>query len=87
MARVEFKFDESAMKKLINDGVREVASRYQALLDELAISQVGRPLNEVKTALRSGWRKIGGDLTDPELTQYAEHLKDGERIEVRARQA
>jgi len=63
--------------------MRRIAADYQKLLDALASSHAGKPLEEVKAALRSGWQGLGGDLTDPELTQYAECVKEGRRIEIR----
>jgi hypothetical protein len=79
-----FKFDEraleAAVKKTANEGVRKIAAQHQALLDGLLDTHSGRPLDEVKEALRSGWQKLGGSLGDAELTQYAEYIRDGRRI-------
>ena len=81
-----FDFDRAAFDHAVNKGVRKVASTYQRLLDDLAVSQAGKPLEEVKAALLSGWRHIGGELTDPELTRFAQLLGDGHRIELRTQQ-
>lgn len=85
-----FSFDRAAfdrvLKQAANDGVRKVANNYQRLLDDLASTHVGRPLEEVKAALQAGWRRLGGELTDPELTRFAQLIKDGERIVFRVQQ-
>lgn len=85
-----FTFDRAALdravKQAANDGVRKVANNYQRLLDDLASTHAGSPLEEVKEALQAGWRRLGGELTDPELTRFAQLIKDGERIEFRVQQ-
>ena len=90
MSGFKFNFDADALQRVVkqaaNDGVRKIAADYQLLLDGLASSHAGRPLDEVKDALRAGWQQRGGDLTDPELTQYAEYIKEGRKIEIRPEQ-
>ena len=85
-----FTFDRTALdravKQAANDGVRKVANNYQRMLDDLASTYSGHPLEEVKAALQAAWRRLGGELTDPELTRFAQLTKDGERIEFRVQQ-
>ena len=42
----------------------------------------GRPVSEIKPALQREWKKIGGSITDPELTQYASSISEGVRIQI-----
>ncbi|MEU8928125.1 hypothetical protein AB0D10_45755 [Kitasatospora sp. NPDC048545] len=90
MSDFKFNFDagalERAVKQAANDGIRKLAADYQGLLDGLVSSHAGKPLAEVKAALQAGWQRLGGNLPDPELTQYAEYIKEGRRIEIRPQQ-
>lgn len=69
------KFKELAQQKLI-----ELSGQYQELLDDLTATQAGRPIGEIQSLLRLRWQQIGGDITDPELTAYAQQMSAGGRI-------
>ncbi|MHC1558190.1 hypothetical protein ACR9E3_04495 [Actinomycetospora sp. C-140] len=90
MAPSSFKFTkgglERAVREAARDGVQRLAERFQAVLDEVLATHAGRPVDEVKPVLQARWRAVndGADLTDPELTQYAQALSDGQRVVVRA---
>jgi hypothetical protein len=55
---------------------------YQQMLDRMEREFRGRPVDEIRPALRAAWKRIGGDLTDPELTTCARRIKDGDHVEV-----
>jgi hypothetical protein len=87
---VRFEFDRNEFDRVVrqaaNEGARKVAREFQRLLDDLAVTEAGKPLEEVKAALQSGWKRLGGELTDPELTRFAESLRNGSRIQMRPRE-
>jgi hypothetical protein len=83
-----FSFDidgfEKAFKKVGTDAFDQRAGEMQQTIDRLGRELKGQPLANAKVRLQSEWqRSIGGSITDPELTQYAEALVDGTRIEFK----
>jgi hypothetical protein len=43
----------------------------------------GRPVDSIKPALKRLFERRGGKITEPELTQYAEMISDGTKIEFK----
>jgi hypothetical protein len=80
----EFKFDKKALDEVVADAVKQRASEVQNLLDGLARSCAGKPVDEVKLTLKREWeRRPGARITDPELTRFATERAAGRRIDVR----
>jgi hypothetical protein len=75
-----FKFDERALNKVMQDAAAQVSRQVTAQLDGLRTQYAGRPLPEIKAALQRTMRGNGGSITDPELTQYAELIQANTRI-------
>lgn len=74
---------ERDLSKAVQGAVQDVAAEYQRMFDSLLRRYSGRPVSEVKPALEREWRRIGGQLSDPELTEYASHISSGTRIVMR----
>ena len=92
MARnAKIKIDRRGLKKAVEKAAekagRSIASDLTRALNGLTATYQGRPLEEVKQAVQSTWAKhsAGGSITDPELTQFAEEIAAGGRVEVRAK--
>ncbi|GHC37269.1 MULTISPECIES: hypothetical protein [Streptomyces rochei group] len=85
MARSNFSFDEGAFRKAARDGVAKMARTLTTALNGLKTQYQGKPIEDVKAAVQSTWSKHtgGGSITDPELTQFAEQIQQGGRVEVR----
>ncbi|MEW2266879.1 hypothetical protein [Streptomyces sp. NPDC047868] len=89
--RVKIKFDERGLKKAVQKAAektaRGMASDLTRALNGLTPTYQGRPLDEVKQAVQSTWKRHsgGGSITDPELTEFAEKIASGGRVEVRAK--
>lgn len=79
----DFKFDEKAFDKLAKELVKDEAKKLQKMMDDLARRYKGRPVAEVKSALAREWKKDGGKITDPELTEYATHISEGTHIKIK----
>ena len=81
----KFKFDKRALNKVVAKGVQSMASDLTKALNGLTAQYQGRPLDEIKPAVQRVWAKHsgGGSITDPELTQFAQQIHDGGRVEVR----
>lgn len=84
-----FKFNPRALERAVlqaaDGAVRRKADNLQTVVDNLERTHQGRPVDEVKVALRTAWRSAtgDGDITDPELTQWATHISEGRHINVR----
>jgi hypothetical protein len=84
---VEFSFDEDSIKGMINEAEQAKADQVEAVFDKVRLAAQGKSLDEVKAHLQREVRLIpGGDITDPELTSYAEALARGQRIDVKPKQ-
>ena len=79
-----FQFSERGLRDLAKQVVRDEAKDLQRRIDMLARRYKGRPIAEVKRALAAEWRRGGGTISDPELTDWATCIHDGTRIEFTA---
>lgn len=81
----KFKFDDRALKKAFNEGVRKMASDLTRGLNGLTAQYRGKPVEEIKPQIQRVWAKHsgGGSITDPELTEFAEQIQAGGRVTVR----
>lgn len=81
----KFEFDDRALKKAVNQGVQKMADDLTKALNGLTARYEGQPLEDIKPEIQRVWAKHsgGGSITDPELTQFAEQIQAGGRVEVR----
>ena len=81
---MEFSFDEDSIKEMINEAEQAKADQVEAVFDKVRFAAQGKSLDEVKAHLQREVRlTLGGDITDPDLTSYAEVLARGQRIGVK----
>ena len=84
----KFEFDQKALereiRKDIEAHVRDVSHDMTREIDLLRAQYAGRPIAEIKPALKRAWEKGGASITDPELTEYAQVISDGTRITFEA---
>lgn len=52
------------------------------MFDRLGRQFKGRPDSEIKPALRREWSRLGGSLSDAELTDYAQLISEGTSIKM-----
>lgn len=84
MAGIKFNGNfERDLNRAVQGQVKNIASEYQRMLDSLVRTHSGKPVSAIKPVLRRSWQLIGGDITDPQLTQYAQHISDGTKIRVK----
>jgi hypothetical protein len=77
-------FNEDAVRAMAREAVQQRADELQELYDRLLLTEAGKPVEDVKTALAREWRTtFDTELTDPELSDTAEVLASGTRIVVR----
>lgn len=84
MGAPSFSFDERALRDVIDSGMQGVTVSYQRLFDELRADYTGRPVEEIKPVLQARWRSVaGGEITDPQLSEWAQHIADGTDVQFR----
>jgi hypothetical protein len=76
---------EKQLRGAVQSGLEEVARDMTQELDGLRRRYEGRPVDEIKPAVARFFRDNGGSVTDPELTEYAQAISDGTRIEFNIR--
>lgn len=76
---------ERQLTRAIEPQMHEFVSHLQAAIDGLRPVYEGRPIEEIKPALQQAWANAndGARITDPHLTEYAEAIRIGRRIEIR----
>lgn len=74
------KLDRRALDRVVQDVVRDVRRDLQRSFDDLGRRYRGRPVPEVRSALRDSIRRHGGTASEPELTQWATAISEGTRI-------
>lgn len=81
----DFKFDKRAIDKMARELVQDEAKDIQKTLDGLLRRYEGRPVPEVKQALKREWTRRGGSISDAEAQDWATHISQGTRIEIRTK--
>lgn len=76
---------EKELEKAIRPAMKDIASDYQKMFDSLSRRYKGRPVSEIKPVLKREWARIGGSISDPELTDYASLISEGTRIQMRVK--
>ena len=76
---------EKELEKAVRPALKDIASDYQKMFDSLLRRYKGRPVSEIKPVLRREWSRVGGSISDPELTEYANHISEGTRIQLRVK--
>ena len=76
---------EKELEKAIRPAMKDSASDYQKMFDSLSRRYKGRPVSEIKPVLKREWARIGGSISDPELTDYASLISEGTRIQMRVK--
>jgi hypothetical protein len=74
---------EKELQRVIQPAMQEIAADYQKMFASLSRRYKGRPVSEIKPVLRREWARVGGSISDPELTAYATHINEGTRIQMR----
>ncbi|MCX0277513.1 hypothetical protein NLM24_44410 [Nocardia zapadnayensis] len=76
---------EKELERAVRPALKDIASDYQKMFDSLLRRYKGRPVSEIKPVLRREWSRVGGSISDPELTEYATHISEGTRIQMRVK--
>jgi hypothetical protein len=74
---------ERQLNKAVQGALGDRAKEYQRLIDSLGRRFRGRPVSTIKPTLQREWKRLGGSITDPELTEYATHISNGTQIKMK----
>lgn len=81
---IDFKFNEKALKDLVEPAMRDIARGCSKEFATLAKKYQGSPLPLIKSEIRRVTGKYGMDFPEPELNKYAQLVSEGTKIEFRA---
>jgi len=76
---------EKELERAVRPALKDIASDYQKMFDSLLRRYKGRPVSEIKPVLRREWSRVGGSISDPELTEYATHISEGTHLQMRVK--
>lgn len=87
---MKIKFNEREFKRLmqtdVQKGIEKMAAHQTRDLERLRQQYTGRPVAEIKPALQQLFRSYDGNVTDPELSEWAQMISDDTRITMKAGQ-
>jgi len=82
-----FQFDEREFKHFIESeaqaAINDRAAQRTQELEAFRQQHSGRPLEEIKPALKRLFENDGGSITEPELSDWAQLISEGIRIEMK----
>ncbi|MCP9947245.1 hypothetical protein [Actinomadura madurae] len=77
------KFDERGIERAIAAEIDDLARRYENAVRSMAVELRGWTAEEIKPLVRARWADLGGEITDPELTEIASAISEGAEIHFR----
>lgn len=80
-----FRFNDREIKRLVNERVNEVGREYEQALAQMGLDLEGRSVEDIKSLVRARVQDLGGDITDPELTNIATAISKGTKISFNVR--
>lgn len=78
-----FSFNEDAFRRVAEESVANLASAQTADLERLRQQYAGRPVDEIKPALHALFAGYDGNITEPDLSDWAQLIHDNTRIEMK----
>jgi len=74
---------EDAMKRAVRQGYEESAREFKRLIAGLERSHGGKPVDEVKGAVRAAFRRADISASESEITDYATAISEGTKIDMK----
>ncbi|MFE7845897.1 hypothetical protein ACFUTX_11990 [Microbacterium sp. NPDC057407] len=82
--KVSINFDERQFRRAVESQVQsdvdKMAAQWSRELENLRERMAGHPIDEIKPQLQVLFRRGGGTISDPELTEWAQLISDNTRI-------
>lgn len=79
-----FEFDDQAFKRIAQEALEKVAAEQTAELEQLRQQYTGAPLDAIRPALQQLFARYDGKITEPDLSEWAQRVQDGTRIQLTA---
>lgn len=79
---MNFEFNDEGMRRVAEDAVSKVAAQQTQDLDRLRQQYTGQPVAVIRPVLQQLFASYDGNITEPELSEWAQLLSDGTRIEM-----
>jgi hypothetical protein len=80
---MEIEWNPNWERDLQREITRQLNPQLQKMFDAVYERCAGQPVSDVKAVLeREFERRIGGSITDPELTEYATAISSGRQLRV-----
>lgn len=81
---IKFTMNQSGLKDLEKKLKRDITKDIQEFFDKFSRRYKGKPVSHVKQALSREWkRELGGSISDPELTNYAQVISEGGKVKAK----
>lgn len=77
-----FEFNEDGFRRLAEEAVANVAAQQTRDLDELRQRLAGEPVETIKPELQRLFASYDGNVTESDLTDWAQLISDNTRIEM-----
>lgn len=82
MTNVSFEFNEEGMRRVAEEAVQKMAAQQTQDLERLRQQYTGQPVEVIRPALQQLFAGYDGRITDPELSNWAQLIHEGTRIEM-----
>ncbi len=82
--KIDFDFDEKAFRSLVQPMMNDVARDCSKDFESLSRRYKGKPVSQIKREIRRITGQYGMDLSDRQLSEYAQFVSDGTKIEFKA---
>lgn len=80
---MNFEFNEEGMRQIAEEAVARAAAEQTQDLDRLRRQYTGQPIEAIRPALQQLFASYDGSITEPELSEWAQLISDGTRIEMK----
>ena len=78
----DIKWDKGALERAAKEAVKQALPGMQREFDALGRRSKGKPVESVKRDVKQLARKLGLELSDRDVTAYAETMAEGTRIKL-----
>ncbi len=83
-----FKFDEAAIKKLVNDVGQQQTREAQRVIDRFARQYQGQPVESFKPAFRRALERVDGlNVPTAKLNEMAQAISEGNHVKFQYKAA
>jgi hypothetical protein len=82
---MKIKIDQKALKEAMRPALQDIARTYDRGFERLRTQFAGKPVSEIKPAIQQLFRSNGRNISDPDLSNYAERISQGKTVRMRVK--